>query len=932
MSELSQRLTAALTGRYRIERELRRGGMATVFLAHDLKHDRRVALKVLDPEVAADIGPERFLREIRTTANLTHPHVLPLHDSGVADGLLFYVMPFVEGESLHDRLAREKQLSIEEALRIAREVADALDYAHQQGVVHRDIKPGNILLEGGHAVVADFGIAKAAAPGGAGQTTTGVMVGTPAYMSPEQATGSRDLDGRTDQYSLACVVYEMLAGVPPFAGPTAQSLIHQHLNAAPRPVTEVRAGVPAGVTAALTRALAKTPADRYATTGEFAAALGAEEAKAPERRAPAALWAPAAAVGLVVALSAVAAWQGWWPFPGKAGPPPARKDWILVADFDGPPGDSTLAPAARSLLSAALDQSRIVATVPGDQIRQALRLAGKPPGTRVTAELARELAYRSAVRAVLEGTIGRLGRGYTIVARVLDADTARVLVTRSATAKDDDALVPAIGRLGTELRLGLGENRVALAATRSMTMIATPSFEAYRLFVQAGQRYSRQIGNRELLRNYQAALALDPGFASARLAMWAPYANLGYFDSARTCLVEALGHPDRLSPIQRQRGEIFLASLDGDLDRAVAAWDRILADDPTNVGALASCNDDLWAVGRFQDALDRTRRAMQLSPFGPNEVHRVNEVAGLTALGRLDEARDANRRQVGVSKVSQAFGIEVVAGRYAVAESLARLNPDDPRLTDDAPEGHWAEIGMARFARGGLAEASDALRTAIEHLTRRQDPFGVFWYPRMWTELWVVSKGTLVSPPLVAARDTSVRSIVTRGLQAVAMGKRDEARRCLDVLLRHPPRDLSRDRLAVPLIQARLAALTGRHDEAVRLLRPFAFSSPVLGASLTWARWWMADAYEQMGRADSAAWWLERGGPGAGFGWDPCERPYVDRRLALLDARLGRVPEAERHLAAAEQAWDRPDPDVRRMLDEARAAVRAGRAMTRPRI
>jgi len=226
--------------------------MATVFLAEDLKHHRRAAIKVLDPKVGAAVGPERFLREIETVARLTRPHILPLFDSGAAGGLLYYVMPYVEGESLRDRLTREKQLPLDDALRIAREVADALSCAHGRGLVHRDIKPENILLEEGHAVVADFGVARAvAAAGGEKLTATGIAVGTSAYMSPEQASGGRDLDGRSDPYSLACVLYEMLAGVPPFAGATAESLAHQHLNLTPRPVTELRPAVPAAVAAAL---------------------------------------------------------------------------------------------------------------------------------------------------------------------------------------------------------------------------------------------------------------------------------------------------------------------------------------------------------------------------------------------------------------------------------------------------------------------------------------------------------------------------------------------------------------------------------------------------------------------------------------------------------------------------------------------------------
>jgi serine/threonine-protein kinase len=275
MSDVPERLAAALADRYRIERELGAGGMATVYLAHDLRHDRKVALKVLRPELAAVIGAERFLAEIKTTAALQHPHILPLFDSGQADSFLFYVMPLIEGESLRDRLRREHQLAVEDAVRLAKEIGSALDYAHRHGVIHRDVKPENILLHDGGAQVADFGIALAVSQaGGNRMTETGLSLGTPGYMSPEQATGERTLDARSDVYSLGCMLYEMLAGEPPHTGPTVQSIIAAVVTKDPERLSSRRRSVPANVEFAVHKSLSKLPADRYPTADAFVKALG----------------------------------------------------------------------------------------------------------------------------------------------------------------------------------------------------------------------------------------------------------------------------------------------------------------------------------------------------------------------------------------------------------------------------------------------------------------------------------------------------------------------------------------------------------------------------------------------------------------------------------------------------------------------------------
>ncbi len=288
MSSPPSRISGALSGHYRLEDEIGAGGMATVYLAEDLRHDRRVAVKVLRPELAAVIGAERFLAEIKLTANLQHPHILPLFDSGEADSFLYYVMPYVEGESLRDRLNREKQLPIEEAVRLAAEVASALDYAHRHGVIHRDIKPENILLHDGRALVADFGIALAASKaGGARMTETGMSLGTPHYMSPEQAMGEREITARSDVYALGAVLYEMLTGDPPFTGSTAQAVVARVVTESPRPLLPQRHTIPPNVEAAVLRALEKLPADRFASAAQFADALANPAATRPTASATA---------------------------------------------------------------------------------------------------------------------------------------------------------------------------------------------------------------------------------------------------------------------------------------------------------------------------------------------------------------------------------------------------------------------------------------------------------------------------------------------------------------------------------------------------------------------------------------------------------------------------------------------------------------------
>jgi serine/threonine protein kinase/Tol biopolymer transport system component len=352
MSDLIEQLSAALSGRYEVEREIGEGGMASVYLARDVRHNRRVALKVLKPELAAVVGAERFLAEIETTANLHHPHILPLFDSGEAEGFLFYVMPFVDGETLRDRIDRERQLPIDEALGIATSVASALQHAHERGVIHRDIKPGNILLQDGQPLVADFGIALAVgAAGGARLTETGLSVGTPYYMSPEQATGDQAVGPASDTFALACVLYEMLVGEPPYPGNTAQAVLGKIIQGAPVSATAIRASIPRNVDAAIRKALEKLPADRFTGAQDFAKALGdagfrhgAGEAAAA---APTSLWNPLSITASSVAFLSLLA-LGWVTLAPEP-PQPLRGVARFASPFRGDQEPVSLAPNSFTL-------------------------------------------------------------------------------------------------------------------------------------------------------------------------------------------------------------------------------------------------------------------------------------------------------------------------------------------------------------------------------------------------------------------------------------------------------------------------------------------------------------------------------------------------------------------------------------------------------
>jgi len=440
--DFEQRLTAALARRYRVQRELGHGGMAIVYLAHDIRHERDVALKVLKPQLAASLGADRFLREIKIAAKLNHPNILALFDSGEADGFLFYVMPFVAGESLRDKLNRQRQLPLDEALRIAKQVAEGLDYAHELGVIHRDIKPENILLSHGHALIADFGIARAITEaGGQHLTETGISIGTPAYMSPEQAAGDPCVDHRADIYSLGCVLYELLAGEPPFTGPSVQAIMAKHaIEQRPR-LRTVRDTVPKAVDAAIRRAMARAPADRFASAQAFAEALFA----APHVTAP--------EIASIVVL----------PFENLSPDP----DQEYFAD------------GLTEELIADLSKVRALRVI---SRTSAMLLKGSQKDVPT---IARELN----VRYVLEGSVRRAGNSLRITAQLIEAPTDVHLWAEkySGTLEDVFDLQEQLSRRIVEaLRVTLAPDEDRHLASRDIADV-----EAYALYLRARQEVPR---------------------------------------------------------------------------------------------------------------------------------------------------------------------------------------------------------------------------------------------------------------------------------------------------------------------------------------------------------------------------------------------------------------------------------------------------------
>ena len=689
------RLGEALAGRYRIERELGRGGMATVYLAEDLRHRRRVAIKVLDPDLAATLGAERFLREIETTANLRHPHILPLYDSGEAAGLLFYVMPLVEGESLRDRLTREKQLPVEEALRVARECADALSYAHSRGVIHRDIKPENIMLESGHAVVADFGIARAVrAAGDASLTGTGTSVGTPMYMSPEQAAGDKDVDGRSDLYALACVLYEMLAGQPPFTGPTVESIVRQHMVVEAPPVTNLRPAVPPLVASALQRALAKNPTDRFNPVAQFSDAIGAGSATG-SAAAVAPPQEPAAARrasrrGLTIAVLAIAAALV-----------------ILVASLVARRGGGTSAAKASTIAVlpfADLSPDR-ANTFLGDGIAETLINAlANVKGLQVTARTSafsfrdkaadvRDIGRQLGVATVLEGSVQRSGDRLRVTAQLIKTSDGLHLWSQNfdRPAADIFAVQDEVARaVVSALQLSL-----AVAADSGGGAGGTRNPQAYEAYLLGRFHWNLRTveGMVHATDAFKRAVALDSMYALA----WT-----GLADTYALSIPTEYGLPG--------------VNRDSILTLGEAAARRAIALAPELGEAQASLGELLAHRGRMSEALAAFERGVRLSPAYPTgHQWYAYELMGMD---RWEEATREMETAHRLDPLSHVITISLAAC-YDGLDRFAEATPLYAQGLAQSPEAWygWAALASHHLALGHVDSAATAVRRYVTGFT-----------------------------------------------------------------------------------------------------------------------------------------------------------------------------------------------------------------------
>jgi tetratricopeptide (TPR) repeat protein/tRNA A-37 threonylcarbamoyl transferase component Bud32 len=791
MTDALARLTTALSDRYTIERELGRGGMATVYLAEDLKHHRKVAVKVLRPELAAALGADRFHQEIEIAAQLTHPHILPLHDSGEADGFLYYVMPYVEGQSLRDKLAKEGELPIAEAVRILRDVVDALTHAHKHNVVHRDIKPDNVMLSERHALVTDFGVAKAVSEGTGRQqlTTEGVALGTPTYMAPEQAAADPHIDHRADIYAVGAVAYELLTGRPPFTGTTQQEILAAHVTQAADPVTKYREAVPPALAELVMKCLEKKAADRWQAAEELLPQLEAlatpsggmtPTGMTPVDRMTKRRWMMAgAAVGIAAVISLIVVVAA---LPRGSGVTldPER---VLVAVFENQTGDPSLDPLgamAGHWITQGLQKSGVVQVVPWMEAQQASQYVDSEATAGNVRNRVTALAEETGSGTVISGAYYRRGETVQYQVEVTDAMRGRSLgaIDPEIAPLDspDDAIEPMMQRVMGFLAISFDER----ISDQASSVVQPPSFEAYREFGQGLELYIRSGGgDRNAIPHFHRAFELDTTFVTPLIYATLAHNNDGQWAQSDS-LIGILGqYRAQLSDYDRHWLDYLTARLEGDNPEALRAIRRAAELAP---GSKAVYNTAYIAnrANRPQEAIDAL---LSLDPErGPMRgwaSYWYQLALAHQMLGEHEEALEAARRSC-----------ELVAVRrfcsWYLSTSLAALGRGEEAIamfTDlDAPSVGFA-VSFAEFLLGyGHVDAARQLLNRVTSWLEDRPEEGKrtadhrYWYGWALFHYGRIEEARTVFDSLVDSDAGNVDARGRRGFIAAMAGDSPQAR------------------------------------------------------------------------------------------------------------------------------------------------------------
>ena len=933
--DLIDHLRAGLGDAYVIERELGGGGMSRVFLAEERALGRKVVIKALPPEIAAGLSADRFRREVQLAASLQHPHIVPVLASGDAGGVLWYSMPHVEGQSLRSLLERQGALPPVTVIRLMRDIADALEHAHGKGVVHRDIKPENILLSGNHAVVTDFGIAKALVSARqeseTAATIEGLVIGTPAYMAPEQAAGDRQVDQRADLYALGAVGYEMLSGRPVFTRPTPQALIAAHISEPPPPLDKGAGHVPSQLSQLVMFCLAKDPARRPTASAVRTTLESLGPGAVTVRRRRLILTLSAAVVLLFITSAAT----GFWPRRSLVARGLLKgHDRILVSDVNNRTSDSTLGLALTQALRVDLTQSDIIRVFSDLEIRTALARMQRPAGTRLSDSLSQELAEREGIKAVISADITPVGSGFVLSARILAAADGSVLAAVRQNASDDRELLEALGRLSHDLRRKIGESLRSIAATAPLERVTTGSLEALRKYSLAlealDQRRDFELGVM-LLRE---AIALDAGFAMAWRKLGIQLSNDGRRAESVRALTAAFRNRERLAGTERAWTEAsYYGTVTFQTDRAIAAYRAITEADSLDWRASNNLALMLERAGRLDEAESVLRRVImrdstRVSPH-------INLIELLINRDRITEAdsvlmatltRFPYDMGIAATVTELRYRQDGVPGAEGTLGRMLAIDRNNPRIRRVVAE---IRAKMAAL-RGAFREAARQFELARREALASEDLEAYFDQVSTEATIYIMvegapEKGIILMERELRAHPLSELELLDRPYLEYAYnyatgGYVSSARRMLAEFERIP---LELRRAEEPFRQstrAMIALAEGDFDQALD------FMDQVIRADdcpscLTAER---ALIWDRAGNPDSAIAEYEKYLvlPDAERVWmDVFYLPTALRRLGQLHDDKNNREQALRFYGRFVDLWREADPELRPVVNEVRASM-----------